>query len=430
MSLLKLLVNPNPQELRRPSGESSSVEEVVRAIIRGVKEGGDEALRSYTKEFDRVEIDSLKVPLPSSFEIPEELKRAIQRAKDNIYKFHSAQKPHDEYVEVEPGITCWRQSVAVERVGLYIPGGSAPLFSTLLMLAIPAQIAGCEEIVVVTPPKRDGSVDPAILYSAQLCGVTQIYRVGGAQAIAALAYGTETIGKVDKIFGPGNRYVTEAKQQVSQTECGIDLPAGPSEVMVVIDATSSCSYAAADLLSQAEHDSDSQVVLVVVAQNEEEGRDIVKKVEGEIIKQKGSLSRLDIVERSLSHSWAVVVTEPILILPLINEYAPEHLIITTKDYKEVAKGVKNSGSVFLGEYACESLGDYASGTNHTLPTARWARSHSGVSLDSFYKKITFQEVTKEGLLSIGESVKILAEAESLDAHAQAVTIRLDEVEKR
>jgi histidinol dehydrogenase len=429
MRLLKLLINPNPQELRRPDIEGSSVEEVVRAIIQGVKEGGDRALRSYTKEFDRADIDSLKVPLTVKEDIPAELKKAIERAKDNIYKFHSTQKPHDEYVEVEPGITCWRQSVPIERVGLYIPGGSAPLFSTLLMLAIPAQIAGCREIVVVTPPRRDGSIDPAILYSAQLCGVTQIYRVGGAQAIGALAYGTETIPKVDKIFGPGNRYVTEAKQQVSKTECAIDLPAGPSEVMVVIDASSSLPYAAADLLSQAEHDSDSQVVLLVVAKDEAEGKRTISAVEGEIIKQKENLSRQDIVERSLSHSWAVVVTEPTLLLPLINGYAPEHLIINTKDYKEVAKGVKSAGSVFLGEYACESLGDYASGTNHTLPTARWARSHSGVSLDSFYKKITFQEVTKEGLLSIGESVKILAEAESLDGHARAVTIRLDEVEK-
>ncbi len=426
MSLLKYLVNPDPQQLERPGGEASSVEEAVRSIIQGVKEGGDRALREYTKQFDNAEIDSLKVPLEIQEEISEELKRAIARAKDNIYKFHNAQKPVDEYVEVEKGITCWRRSVPIERVGLYIPGGSAPLFSTLLMLAVPAQIAGCKEIVMVTPPRRDGSVDPTILYTAQLCGINQIYRVGGAQAIGALAYGTETIPKVDKIFGPGNRYVTEAKQQVSQTECAIDMPAGPSEVMVVIDKTSSPPYAAADLLSQAEHDSDSQVVLVVVASNESEGQEIVSGVEAELKRQKATLSRQNIVEHSLDHSWAVVVTEPSLLLPLINKYAPEHLIINTHDYKEVAKGVESAGSVFLGEYTCESVGDYASGTNHTLPTARWARSYSGVSLDSFYKKITFQEITREGLHSIGESVKILAEAESLDAHARAVTIRLEE----
>ncbi len=426
MSLLKYLVNPDPQQLKRPDGEATSVAEVVRSIIQGVKEGGDKALREYTKQFDNAEIDSLKAPLEIQEEIPEELKRAIARAKDNIYKFHNAQMPVDEYVEVEEGITCWRRSVPIERVGLYIPGGSAPLFSTLLMLAVPAQIAGCKEIVMVTPPRKDGSVDPTILYAAQLCGINQIYRVGGAQAIGALAYGTEAIPKVDKIFGPGNRFVTEAKQQVAQSECAIDMPAGPSEVMVVIDKTSSAPYAAADLLSQAEHDSDSQVVLVVVASNESEGQRIVGKVEGELKRQKGTLSREAIVDKSLSNSWAVVVTDPSLVLPLINEYAPEHLIINTNDYKEVAKGVESAGSVFLGEYACESIGDYASGTNHTLPTARWARSYSGVSLDSFYKKITFQEITREGLHSIGESVKILAEAELLDAHARAVTIRLEE----
>ncbi len=427
MSLLKYLVNPDPQQLKRPDGGGSSVEESVRSILQGVKEGGDNALREYSKQFDNAEIDSLKVPLETNEEIPGELKRALKRAKDNIYKFHSAQKPDDEYVEVEEGITCWRRSVPIERVGLYIPGGSAPLFSTLLMLAVPAQIAGCKEIVMVTPPRSDGTIDPTILYTAQLCGIEQIYRVGGAQAIGALAYGTETIPRVDKIFGPGNRYVTEAKQQVSQSECAIDMPAGPSEVMVVIDTLSSPPYAAADLLSQAEHDSDSQVVLVVVAPNKEEGQRIVNEVEAELMRQKATLSRQAIVEHSLSHSWAVVITDPTQLLPLINEYAPEHLIINTKDYNEVAKGVESAGSVFLGEYACESIGDYASGTNHTLPTARWARSYSGVSLDSFYKKITFQEVSREGLRSIGESVKILAEAESLDAHARAVTIRLEEV---
>ncbi len=426
MSLLKYLVNPDPQLLKRPGGEVSSVEEAVRSILQGVKEGGDKTLREYTKQFDNAEIDSLKAPLEIQDEVPQELKRAIARAKDNIYKFHNAQKPVDEYVEVEEGITCWRRSVPIERVGLYIPGGSAPLFSTLLMLAVPAQIAGCKEIVMVTPPGKGGGVDPTILYAAQLCGIDQIYRVGGAQAIGALAYGTETIPKVDKIFGPGNRYVTEAKQQVSQTECAIDMPAGPSEVMVVIDKTSSVPYAAADLLSQAEHDPDSQVVLVVVASNEQEGQKIVGEVEVELKRQKATLSREAIVDKSLSHSWAAVVTNPSLVLPMINEYAPEHLIINTHNYKEVAKGVESAGSVFLGKYACESIGDYASGTNHTLPTARWARSYSGVSLDSFYKKITFQEITREGLYSIGESVKILAEAESLDAHARAVTIRLEE----
>jgi len=309
-------------------------------------------------------------------------------------------------------------------VGIYIPGGSAPLFSTVLMLAIPAMIAGCKEIVLATPPRRDGSVDPVILYAASMSGVTKIVTVGGAQAIAALAYGTESVPAVDKIFGPGNRFVTEAKQQVSTKQCAIDMPAGPSEVMVVIDAKSKESFAAADMLSQAEHGPDSQAILVVEAQDEVSGHAIVDQVEAELKKQIAHLSRREIIEAALAHSKAVIVTKPTLVAQVINGYAPEHLILNTANVTQLSHEVRHAGSVFLGEWSCESIGDYASGTNHTLPTAGWARSYSGVSLDSFYKKITFQRITSHGLQAIGPAVELMATAESLDAHAEAVSIRL------
>ncbi|MFA7370706.1 MAG: histidinol dehydrogenase [Sphaerochaetaceae bacterium] len=433
--MLELLINPPLGVVTRPQVEQESLTARVASIIEEVKAYGDRALFSLTQQYDKVALSELMVPQEALKEahkyLEPALKEAIKRAMQNIYKFHVAQRAPDETVETEEGVLCWRKSVPLERIGIYIPGGSAPLFSTLLMLAVPAQIAGCQEIIVTTPAQKDGSVHPAILYAASLCKLTKIFKVGGAQAIAALAYGSESIPRVDKIYGPGNRYVTEAKQQVAQKVCAIDLPAGPSEVMVVIDALSNTSFAAADLISQAEHDSASQVVLVVVAEGEVQGGvRIVEEVRQKIVEQTKLLKRQAIINEALKHSWAVVITDSQRVAPFINDYAPEHLIINTANYRELAEEVQSAGSVFLGKYACESIGDYAAGTNHTLPTSRWARSFSGVSLDSFYKKITFQEITKEGLQSISESVKILAEAESLQAHANAVQIRLNQMEER
>ena len=413
--------------LKRPVIEDILLTKRVETILEDVRKRGDEALKEYTEKFDKLKLTSFKV---STKEIEEAskfvdpaLKKAIIRAKNNIEKFHVAQRPQDERVAIEDDIILWRKSVPINRVGLYIPGGSAPLFSTVLMLAIPAKIAGCKEIVMCTPSRKDGTIDAALLFSASLCGVDEIYKVGGAQAIGSLAYGTTSIKKVDKIFGPGNSYVTEAKQQVSK-ECAIDLPAGPSEVMVVIDESSNVSFAAADLLSQAEHGPDSQVILVVYAADKNSGHNIADKVEQEVLLQLEALDRKEIAKESLRHSITVIVTDFDLLIDVINEYAAEHLLIQTKDYKAVADKVTNAGSIFLGSYSCESLGDYASGTNHTLPTYGWARSHSGVSLDSYLKKITFQEVGFKGLNSLGESVIKMAEGEGLTAHANAVRIRL------
>ena len=432
MGIIQRIINPHPEDisvlLARPVLEAESVASVVSEIIEHVKSHGDTALIAYAKQFDHAELRSLTVPIPAletaGENIGESLRIAIDRAKRNIELFHAAQKPRDERVETEPGVYCWRKSIPLETVGIYVPGGSAPLFSTVLMLAVPAKLAGCRNIVLTTPPRPDGTIAPAILYAASISGVTKIVAAGGAQAIAALAYGTETVPAVDKIFGPGNRFVTEAKQQVATRRCAIDLPAGPSEVMVVIDDSSNPAFTAADMLSQAEHGPDSQAILVVAVGDVNTGRKMVDAVEKELELQLESLPRKERALLSLGHSKAVVVTDMSLVPLVVDAYGPEHLIINTADFALLENQVRNAGSVFLGQWSCESAGDYASGTNHTLPTSGWARSYSGVSLDSFYKKITFQRLTKQGLQSLGPVIETMAAAESLDAHAHAVQVRL------
>jgi histidinol dehydrogenase len=351
------------------------------------------------------------------------LKEAIKLASNNIRVFHSSQLPETKKIETTTGVTCWQKAVAIDKVGLYIPGGTAPLFSTVLMLAIPAQIAGCKEIILCTPPDKNGQINPAILYAAKVSGVTQIYKLGGVQAIGAMAYGTKTVPKTYKIFGPGNQYVMAAKQLVSMNDVSIDMPAGPSEVLVVADETSNPAFVASDLLSQAEHGTDSQVVLVA------NKLEIIEKVLAEIETQVIKLPRGRIASEALHHSILIVQENLADQINLINEYAPEHLIISTKRYTEMAEKIINAGSVFLGELTPESAGDYASGTNHTLPTNGWARSYSGVNIDSFQRKITFQEITKEGIQKIGPAIEIMAAAEQLDAHKNAVTLRLNEINK-
>ena len=355
----------------------------------------------------------------SEEKVDPELKNAIELAEGNIERFHSAQKPGLVKIETMPGVTCWQKAVAIEKVGLYIPGGTAPLFSTVLMLAIPARIAGCREIVLCTPPGKDGKIHPAILFAAKFAGVKKVFKLGGVQAIGAMAYGTESVPKVHKIFGPGNQYVTAAKQLVSMNEVAIDMPAGPSEVMVVADESANPAFVASDLLSQAEHGADSQVILVSNNQN------LIKQVKTEISLQLEKLPRKEFAEKSLEHSVLIVMENEQETVDLINEYAPEHLILSTKNYSELAEKVINAGSVFLGNFTPESAGDYASGTNHTLPTNGWARTYSGVNLDSFMKKITFQEITENGLKSIGQAIETMAAAEKLEAHKNAVSLRLD-----
>lgn len=437
MGMMERIEQPDEREidrlLARPDLGTEAIADTVTQIIATVRKQGDAALLSYTETFDGVLLDSVTIPMKTiktmGASLDPKLKEAIARARDNIKRFHEAQKPEDERVETEPGVYCWRRSVPIQSVGIYVPGGSAPLFSTVLMLAVPAQIAGCGKIILATPPRKDGTIDPAICYAAILCGVTQVVAVGGAQAIAALAYGTESVPAVDKIFGPGNRFVTEAKQQVGGRVCAIDMPAGPSEVMVVIDTSSKPSFAAADLLSQAEHGPDSQVVLVVHASTVPEGHTIIDAVEKELVDQMENLKRKGQVEAAMRYAKAVIVTSLEQCSMVVNHYAPEHLILNLADFVEVDSCVRNAGSVFLGQWACESAGDYASGTNHTLPTAGWARSQSGVSLDSFYKKITFQRITQKGLQSLGPTIETMARAESLDAHAHAVRVRLEAIEK-
>ncbi len=415
--------------LARPMSDSHSVETVVQSILDRVRSEGDRALFDYEQRFDQARLSSFEVS-PQEIQMAVEsldaqLKTAIERAAGNIVRFHSAQTPREEMVETEPGVRCWRKSVPIHRVGLYIPGGSAPLFSTVLMLAIPARLAGCQEITLVTPPRPDGSVHPAILFAASAAGgVTRILKLGGAQAIAALAYGTESVTKVDKIFGPGNRYVTAAKQLVASRTCAIDLPAGPSEVMVLADLQSDPSFCAADLLSQAEHGPDSQTVLVVLSEDLKRGEAFVDQVERCIDVQMADSERAAMISGSLSHSRAVVVSSEARMVAVANQYGPEHLIISTDKPERIADQIYNAGSLFLGRWSPESAGDYASGTNHTLPTAGWAVSFSGVSLDSFLKKITFQQLSFEALESLGPTIMTMAEAESLNAHANAVAIRL------
>jgi histidinol dehydrogenase len=411
-----------PEILARPALDLAQLEAPVNAILQEVATRGDDALLDFTAKFDGVRLAELAVSKEeialAAEQLPVELRTAIQTAKSNISQFHAAQQETPLVIETMPGVRCWRKSVGIERVGLYIPGGTAPLFSTVLMLAVPAQLAGCKEIVLCTPPQKDGTVHPAILYAAQLAGVERIFRVGGAQAIAAMAHGTESIPATYKIFGPGNAYVTVAKQLASRLGVAIDMPAGPSEVMVVADETADPDFVAADLLSQAEHGADSQVVLVTYSA--QMARRIIKATE----EQLANLPRREFAAASLKNSSALVVSTPEEAITLINVYAPEHLILSVDNPEELAAGVINAGSVFMGHYTPESVGDYASGTNHTLPTNGFARAYSGVSLDAFVRKITYQQLTKEGLLNIGPTVETMATAESLVAHQRAVSIRL------
>jgi histidinol dehydrogenase len=408
--------------LQRPAIDNSSLQEKVRSVMDEVKQKGDEAVRKFTQQFDGVSLPDFIVSVEEMEEavakLPAELKSAIRQAAANIQLFHEKQLSGVEITETMPGVKCWRKSIGIEKVGLYIPGGTAPLFSTILMLGIPARIAGCKEIILCSPPDRDGKLHPAILFAAQLTGITRIYRIGGVQAIAAMAFGTETVPQVYKIFGPGNQYVTCAKQMVQQEGVAIDMPAGPSEVCVLADQTADPSFIAADLLSQAEHGADSQVLLVT---NDES---LVEKVADELQKQLSLLPRKEFASRALENSSAVVVKDINEAIGLVNEYAAEHLIIACADDESIAEKITNAGSVFLGHYSPESVGDYASGTNHTLPTNGFAKAYSGVSVDSFVKKVTYQKLSKQGLQQIASTVVLMAEAEGLDAHANAVRVRL------
>ncbi len=409
--------------LKRPVMNVDTLRETVARVLADVKARGDQAVKEYEKQFDHVELDSLAVTEDEMYEaewqVSPELKEALALAHENIRKFHASQRFEAEKVEVCSGVTCWQKAVPIEKVGLYIPGGTAPLFSTVLMLATPAKIAGCREIVLCTPPNREGKVHPAILCAARVAGVSRIFKAGGVQAIGAMAYGTESVPKVYKIFGPGNQFVMAAKQQVSLHDVAIDMPAGPSEVEVLADATANPVFVAADLLSQAEHGVDSQVLLVTTDEA------LIGKVQAEVERQLAVLPRRDIAAKSLANSKLVVVRDMDEALELTNRYAPEHLIIQTADYRQVAEGVVNAGSVFLGPYTTESAGDYASGTNHTLPTNGYAVAYNGVNLDSYHRKITFQELTPQGVRSIGPAVELLAAGEQLDAHRNAMAVRMD-----
>ena len=409
--------------LKRPVMNVDTLRETVARVLADVKARGDQAVKEYEKQFDHVELDSLAVTEDEMYEaewqVSPELKEALALAHENIRKFHASQRFESEKVEVCSGVTCWQKAVPIEKVGLYIPGGTAPLFSTVLMLATPAKIAGCREIVLCTPPNREGKVHPAILCAARVAGVSRIFKSGGVQAIGAMAYGTESVPKVYKIFGPGNQFVMAAKQQVSLHDVAIDMPAGPSEVEVLADATANPVFVAADLLSQAEHGVDSQVLLVTTDEA------LIGKVQAEVERQLAVLPRRDIAAKSLANSKLVVVRDMDEALELTNRYAPEHLIIQTADYRQVAEGVVNAGSVFLGPYTTESAGDYASGTNHTLPTNGYAVAYNGVNLDSYHRKITFQELTPQGVRSIGPAVELLAAGEQLDAHRNAMAVRMD-----
>ena len=411
--------------LKRPALNTESLFDTVRSIIDKVRAEGDKAVLEYEATFDKVTLSSLAVT-PEEIRVAEtlvsdKLKAAISLAKQNIETFHSAQRFVGKKVETMNGVTCWQKAVGIEKVGLYIPGGTAPLFSTVLMLAVPAKIAGCKEIVLCTPPDKEGKVHPAILYAAKLAGVNKIFKAGGVQAIAAMAYGTESVPKVYKIFGPGNQYVTAAKQQVSLRDVAIDMPAGPSEVEVLADETANPVFVAADLLSQAEHGVDSQAMLITTSEK------LMKEVEYEVQRQLALLPRWEIAEKSLASSKLILVRDMDEAIALTNEYAPEHLIIETRDYMEQAERIVNAGSVFLGSLTPESAGDYASGTNHTLPTNGYAKAYSGVSLDSFIRKITFQEINGEGIQNIGPAIEVMAANEQLGAHKNAVTVRLKTV---
>lgn len=412
-----------PGLLQRPELNYSQLEEQTRKIIEQVATEGDSAVRTYTKMYDGVELKAIEVPVKeiqeAGVQVSAALKQAIDEAHWNIKTFHKRQIHQTETIVTTAGVRCWQKSVPIGKVGLYIPGGSAPLLSTVLMLGIPAQLAGCSEVILCTPPDGGGKVDPSILYIAQMLGIDKVFRVGGVQAIAAMAYGTESIPAVNKIFGPGNQYVTMAKQIVSRDIVAIDMPAGPSELAVVADATSNPGFVASDLLSQAEHGADSQVLLIT------DSGDLIGQVQKELKAQLATLPRKEIASKALNNSKMVLLQNRQEIIDMINLYAPEHLIIVAENYAELSEQVINAGSVFLGDYTPESAGDYASGTNHTLPTNGWAHAYSGVNMDSFYKKITFQEISKYGLHNIGDSIMTLAEAEHLQAHSNAVAIRLN-----
>ncbi|MET0394561.1 MAG: histidinol dehydrogenase [Chitinophagaceae bacterium] len=426
---MKLVQYPDRNEwtalLQRPVFDAAVLEKKVHKILDKVKKDGDKAVRKFTKAFDGVKV---KQPVVTEKEmenavsrLPGELKQAILTAKDNIRQFHTAQLSTPDVIETMPGVQCWRRSVAIEKVGLYIPGGTAPLFSSVLMLGIPAKLAGCKEIVLCTPPQQDGTVHPAILFAAREVGITKIIKAGGVQAIGAMAYGTESVPQVYKIFGPGNQYVNCAKQLVQSAGIAIDMPAGPSEVCVLADETANPAFIAADLLSQAEHGPDSQVLLVSTDLS------LIEKTRAGLDKQVKALPREKTALQALDNSKALLVKNMDEAIAIVNEYAPEHLIVCCRDEDAVAGRVVNAGSVFLGHYSPESVGDYASGTNHTLPTNGYAKSYSGVSLDSFVKKITYQKLTKEGLMNIGQTVITMAEAEGLQAHARAISVRLDQI---
>ncbi len=408
--------------LKRPAIDTTSLEATVQSVLSDIKTNRQSAVNKYTLQFDKVTISNVLVSdsefIEAEKKISKELKQAIQLAKKNIETFHSAQKEEVKIIETMPGVKCWRKSIAIQKVGLYIPGGTAPLFSTILMLGVPAKLVGCSEIILCTPPDPNGNINPAILYTTQLIGITKVFKVGGVQAIGAMAYGTEIIPQVYKIFGPGNQYVTCAKQLVNKQGVAIDMPAGPSEVAVLVDDTCVPEFVAADLLSQAEHGSDSQVILV--STNE----DAIQNIQTELKKQLALLPRKELASKALENSKAILVKTNTEAIDLLNEYAPEHLIIACENDEQLAEQVVNAGSIFLGNYSCESAGDYASGTNHTLPTNGYAKAYSGVSLDSFVKKITYQKLSKEGINTIGPAIELMAEAEGLQAHKNAVTLRL------
>ena len=411
--------------VERPHLDVSQLNDTVASVLADIKKRGDDAVKGYELKFDHVDLPTLDVSDEEMEEaerlVSPELKAAIQLAHYNIHAFHEAQKFRSKKVETQPGVVCWQKSVAIEKVGLYIPGGTAPLFSTVLMLATPAKIAGCSEIVLCTPPGRDGKVNPAILVAARIAGVSRIFKAGGVQAIGAMAYGTETIPKVYKIFGPGNQYVMAAKQQVSLHDVAIDMPAGPSEVCVIADEKANIEFIAADLLSQAEHGIDSQVFFITTSEQ------VILDVQAEVNRQLDLLPRKEMAQKALGNSCFVLVHDKQEAIDLSNAYAPEHLIIQTSDYEKLAAKVINAGSVFLGEYACESAGDYASGTNHTLPTHGYATAYSGVNLDSYCRKVTFQHLSPDGIRSIGHAVELMAAAEQLDAHKNAMTVRINSI---
>ena len=426
---MNIINNPNRESwseiLKRPTQTVGDIEGVVNEVFNLVSKTGDVAILAFTEKFDNVVLESNIVTTKeienAIQQVPEKLKNAIRLAKQNIEAFHEAQKTARIAIETTKGVQCWQEKRPIQKVGLYIPGGTAPLFSTVLMLAVPARIAGCKDIVLCSPPNKTGELAPEILFTAQLCGITKIIKVGGIQAIAGLTFGTETIPQVYKIFGPGNQYVTVAKQLATKYGVAIDMPAGPSELLVVADKTANASYIASDLLSQAEHGTDSQVILVSTSKN------LIAEVSEEVAKQLEVLPRKAIAEKAIANSKLIYIENNDLALELINEYGPEHFIICAKDEDLYIDGISNAGSVFIGDYTPESAGDYASGTNHTLPTNGYSKAYSGVNLDSFMKNMTFQKISKEGLLNIGETIELMAEAEGLQAHKNAVTIRLKDI---